>query len=233
LSTFVSGTFVVSVSCQNSQPHVPLLEYFLSIILIKVLVVIAFTVHTGADGFLYRRRMIPETSMDESPAPIWDERGTRITNLSKCVSTVNPVVIKCLDPSTIVIFGGDASEEGAVVVIYDVTYDLLLSKQSLKLYSLPPIMEKVGLSIFVPVGLHILVLGLRITKSLLSSVLGRHQLRSVDFFETRDPWAKRWTDDDEEEAEEEVQEMQEGTAGFQDLVTLVKTLENHGQPQSV
>jgi len=94
------------------------------------------------------------------------------------------------DGSSMIIYGSDPSEEGAVVFLYDIKYALVIAKQSLKLYGTPPIMEQVGGSVIVPVGMHILVLGLRASKSLLSSVVGKHQIRSgEEVFEERTPWA--------------------------------------------
>ena len=180
---------------------------------------------------MYRQLLL----QPENPETI---EASKVALVAKCVSTSNPVVIKSLDKSTIIIYGCDPSEEGAHVFIYDINYDLILSKQSLKLYGSPPIMERVGMNVFVPVGLNILVLGLRVTKSLLSTALGRHQLQSVDFFETRNPWVKDWDTESNSgieapEVENETNGVSSDVAEFSDLVKLVHTLENSGQPQSM
>lgn len=59
-----------------------------------------------------------------------------------------------------VIYGSDPSEEGALIALYDLKYDIVVAKQSLKMYANPPIMDVLGGNVLIPVGLHVLV-GLR------------------------------------------------------------------------
>lgn len=186
---------------------------------------------------MYKRKITEE--MEESEC-------VKLSNLSKSISKKHPVVMCPLqDNSCIAIYGCDPSEEGAIVIIYDINYDLVVSKQSLKLYSLPPLMERIGYSLFVPLGLHILVLTFRITKSLLSSVVGKHQAKlNEEVFEGRNPWStKRWTSSttvltDESEAnlfreKPNLEELKKSYPDIWETVQQVNIFESEGQPESV
>jgi hypothetical protein len=176
---------------------------------------------------------------DESSKSNAISSTTEIAEFHKFVSTVNPVVLRSCTESTIIVYGCDPSEEGGVVLVYDLKYDLVLSKQSLKLYSSPPIMNKVNHNIFVPLGLNILVLGIRYTKSLLSSVVGQHRIQGIDFFESRDPWKSGWEQDStlqpvtKQMTIEDLNESFYDGIDLKDLEEIVKTLEKNGHAESL
>jgi hypothetical protein len=171
------------------------------------------------------------------------------------VGLKTPVVIRYIEEgSAFVIYGSDVSEEGAVVFLYDLKYDLVVAKQSLKLYGTPPIMEKIGKNVIVPVGLHILVLGVQASKSLLRTVVGKHRLQAgEEVFEQRNPWtvgASEWeVDKDPEPIQENKRKKleQKKEAAVQREMQLIKTefpdywqvvqqykiLEREGQPESM
>ena len=156
----------------------------------------------------------------------------------KYVSIENPVVLEPYDSTTIICYGSDSAEEGAIVFVYDIQFDLILSRQSLKLYSFPPIMARTENFIFIPLGLNILVVGIRVGKSLLSSVAGKHQIQSVDFFESRDPWKTGWevqSSVPRKEKDVHVEQLNEtvyDAIDLTDLEAIVDTLEKNGYPES-
>ncbi len=194
---------------------------------------------SGSDGFMYKRKLSKEME---------DVDCLKLGNLNKSISKKNPVVMCPLsDNSCIAMYGSDPSEEGAVAVIYDIHYDLVVSKQCLKLYSIPPLMEKIGQSLFVPLGLHILVLTFRVTKSLLSSVVGKHQARlDAEVFEGRDPWSTKGWDlnssvldefekDSHQSSSEKpnVDQIKETYPDIWETIQQVQILESEGQPEAV
>lgn len=90
-----------------------------------------------------------------------------VGSLAKVISPLTPVVLHPAPPSSkdgdwskVVIYGSDPSEEGALIALYDLKYDIVVAKQSLKMYANPPIMDVLGGNVLIPVGLHVLV-GLR------------------------------------------------------------------------
>jgi len=148
-------------------------------------------------------------------------------------------------------YGSDPSEEGAVVFLYDLKYNVLLAKQSLKLYGTPPIMEKVGTNIIVPVGLHILVLGISISKSLLSAVVAKHRLKAgEEVFEQRNPWSAapvgfekleqpeessdkgKLKQKDKDEPEHDLPSIKKEYPTFWEYVHQFNTLDTEGQPEA-
>ncbi|CAG5101383.1 Similar to nol11: Nucleolar protein 11 (Xenopus laevis) [Cotesia congregata] len=77
-------------------------------------------------GRLYK---YPLTCPSSEPAP-----GNVITVFS-FISTNNPVAMISLNKTTIAIYGADANEEGAVLLIYNIEYKLVEASQKLKLYT--------------------------------------------------------------------------------------------------
>jgi len=156
-----------------------------------------------------------------------------------------------------VVYGSDSSEEGAVVLIYDLKYDLVVTKQGLKLYGTPPIMDVVGSNILIPVGLHVLVLALRVSKSLLSGMVGQHGIRGGDEvfeqrapFETTDYDRSGWNVDSDivskrtslskkakrQLQEKEVRELEMIKASFPsfwEVIQQSRLLEKEGHPQAL
>lgn len=193
----------------------------------------------GSDGYIYKAELQPEKN---------DAECAKMANVKKSLSTKNPITMCPLsDNSSIAIYGCDASEEGAVVIIYDFQYDIVVSKQSLKLYSLPPLIEKVGQSLLVPLGLHILVLSFRITKSLLASVVGKHQAKlDEEVFEGRSPWVTKTWDAEVDILEDDCVTNSKSVVSQEDLDLLkttypytweiiqqIKIFESEGQPEAV
>lgn len=193
----------------------------------------------------------PSNTTDE---PSSENKNVKVGSLEQFVSPANPVVIKSIDSSSIIIYGCDPSEEGAIIFVYDIIYNIKLTQQSLKLYSSPPLIEIIGNHIFAPVGLHLLVLNLRLTKARLSSVVGKHQIKSTDIFEKQDPWVESWEGEStvkdsatatkipnghvEEEFDESLIDVDEvqgnfSIKNFEETYKLVKTLEQDGQPESM
>ncbi len=126
-----------------------------------------------------------------------------------------------------VVYAGDPGEEGASVLVYDLDHDLLLSRQGLKLFGSPPILVLLDLSLFVPVGLNILVLGLKPKKARLAALLGRQRLESIDLFETREPWAEAW---DHPERQQPAHPLPPG-AEKEDWARLLASLEQSGETE--
>ncbi|CAL8074699.1 unnamed protein product [Orchesella dallaii] len=199
----------------------------------------SFVAYFGSDGCIRKKKLM--TGGNEIDR-------IKLASLSKYISRNNPVTMCPLpDNSSIAIYGSDPTEEGAVVIIYDILYDLVVSKQSLKLYSVPPLMEKIGQSLMVPLGLHILVLGFRITKSLLSAVVGKHQAKlDEEVFEGRNPWnTSTWDPDTEITVTEscdksknaldvkELDAIKEAYPSIWETIRQVKIFENEGQPEAV
>ena len=85
-----------------------------------------FKTFSGSDGYLYGYQLIAPTS-ESLP-------GIKISQILN-VSVNNPVVMVALDNNTIAVYGADASEEGAVIFIYNYYFKLLQASQKLKLYS--------------------------------------------------------------------------------------------------
>jgi len=165
----------------------------------------------------------------------------KVCLFSKFVNASHPVIIKGLgDGSKIAVYGCDPSEEGAVVFVYDILYDLVVSKQSLKLYGNPPVMEIVSGSVLIPVGVHILVLSLRVEKSLLSKLVGKHQIQSSEeVFEDRNPWVKNldgWgiaENNEFDQSTDEVSLLKTKYPEFWQLVQQAQTLQIEGHPESM
>ncbi|ODM93880.1 Nucleolar protein 11 [Orchesella cincta] len=200
----------------------------------------SFVAYFGSDGCIRKKKLMAGSNEIDR---------IKLANLSKYISKANPVTMCPLaDNSSIAIYGSDPAEEGAVVIIYDIHYDLVVSKQSLKLYSVPPLMEKIGQSLVVPLGLHILVLGFRITKSLLSAVVGKHQAKlDEEVFEERNPWNTTAWDPDTEIANisassntnknatdgKELEAVKQAYPVIWETIQQVKVFENEGQPEAV
>lgn len=211
------------------------------------------TLGPGGDGRLWQQNM-------GSPSP------TLVGSLAKLVGLKTPVVLHPTLPqedgdyAKVVIYGSDPSEEGAVVLLYDLKYDIVSAKQGLKLYGTPPIMEVIDSSVLIPVGLHVLVLALHASKSLLSGVVGKHGIRSgEEVFEQRSPFVPEitsgWEVDFERgshpnpkkkeaqskkekgkaaaEDAKELSGMKKTYPKFWEVVSQYKTLEREGQPQSL
>ncbi|ODM87413.1 Nucleolar protein 11-like [Orchesella cincta] len=130
----------------------------------------SFVAYFGSDGCIRKKKLMAGSNEIDR---------IKLANLSKYISKANPVTMCPLaDNSSIAIYGSDPAEEGAVVIIYDIHYDLVATHSSSRV---------------------------RITKSLLSAVVGKHQAKL------------------DEEAYPVIWET----------IQQVKVFENEGQPEAV
>jgi hypothetical protein len=135
------------------------------------------------DGRLYYQSLLASTTTAVQTKPTTNTNSLPpppmlIGSLGKLVSVKTPVVIRPTprsssngDYSKIVVYGSDPSEEGALVFLYDLKYDIVVVKQALKLYGTPPIMDTVGNNIIIPVGLHVLVNNKKLNKKTIHFIL--------------------------------------------------------------
>ncbi|XP_066595798.1 nucleolar protein 11 [Prorops nasuta] len=64
------------------------------------------------------------------------ELGTcNLISVVDCINSAHPVVMTPLNDTTIAVYGADVSEEGAVLLIYNVQFKLVQAVQKLKLYT--------------------------------------------------------------------------------------------------
>ncbi|XP_063228658.1 uncharacterized protein LOC134534276 [Bacillus rossius redtenbacheri] len=91
------------------------------------------------------------------------------------VSTANPVSMLPLSASQLALYGADPSEEGAVLVVFNVRFALVQCQQHLKLFSNPPLLWGCGQHLLMAVGSNLLVVPCQLEPERLAAVLGSHR----------------------------------------------------------
>ncbi|XP_049808772.1 nucleolar protein 11-like [Schistocerca nitens] len=89
-----------------------------------------------------------------------------------CVNTKNPVVLKALSSTYLMLYGADPSEEGAFMLVLNLQFRLVKSRLHFKLFSPRPQVWRVQSALLLPVGLSLVVVPFHIGDERLAALLG-------------------------------------------------------------
>ncbi|XP_017885017.1 nucleolar protein 11 [Ceratina calcarata] len=113
------------------------------------------------------------------------------TSLSTLIGIVNnmntkyPVVMTALNETTIAVYGADVSEEGAVLMIYNVQFKLIQDAQKLKLYTEDAKLWKIEDKLLLAANKHLAIAPYHLASQKIASLLGS-SLRFKNDDETTD-----------------------------------------------
>ncbi|XP_044272275.1 nucleolar protein 11 [Tribolium madens] len=125
-----------------------------------------------SDGRVYSVEL-KETDLDSSDI---GELFTVIESIS-CKEYVSLV---SLDPNYIAMYGCNSNEEGALLVIYNVQFKVVQSKQSFKLFTNGAKLYCIDGNLFFPVGQNLAVLPFHLDMEQLAALVGSHKVVQTD-----------------------------------------------------
>ncbi|XP_076174272.1 nucleolar protein 11 [Ptiloglossa arizonensis] len=114
-------------------------------------------------GRLYKHSLI-ETNNESS-------LNTLIGTISN-IDTKHPVIMTPLNEATIAIYGADASEEGAVLMIYNVQFKLVQDAQKLKLYTKDAKLWKIEDKLLLAANRHLAIAPYHLAAQRIATLLG-------------------------------------------------------------
>ncbi|CAL7941460.1 unnamed protein product [Xylocopa violacea] len=126
----------------------------------------------------------------------------RETNLSTLIGIINnmntkhPVVMTSLNEATVAMYGADVSEEGAVLMIYNVQFKLIQDAQKLKLYTKGAKLWKIEDKLLLAANRHLAIAPYRLAPQKIATLLGS---------------SLRFKNDDENTEDNEIVVIQEST----------------------
>ncbi|CAK9834467.1 Nucleolar protein 11 [Anthophora retusa] len=100
------------------------------------------------------------------------------TSLSTLVGIINnintkyPVVMTCLNEATVAVYGADVSEEGAVLMIYNVQFKLIQDAQKLKLYTNDAKLWKIEDKLLLAANKHLAIAPYHLAAQKIATLLG-------------------------------------------------------------
>lgn len=118
---------------------------------------------TGSHGRLYS---YPLTFCTREPVP-----GT-LVGVITTINTKHPVAIIALDENTIAAYGADAHEEGAILFIYNVHFNLVQAVQKLKLYTTDARLWKIEDKILLAANRHLAVAPFCLAPQRIEAIIG-------------------------------------------------------------
>ncbi|XP_014477320.1 PREDICTED: nucleolar protein 11 [Dinoponera quadriceps] len=99
--------------------------------------------------------------------------GTLISVISN-INTKNPVVITNLNETTVAVYGADITDEGAILMIYNVQYKLVQAVQKLKLYTSDAKLWKVADKLLLAANRHLAVAPYQLAPQRIAAMLGSY-----------------------------------------------------------
>nr|XP_018896692.1 PREDICTED: nucleolar protein 11 [Bemisia tabaci] len=99
----------------------------------------------------------------------------------RCLATLSvlnskhPVKITSIGSHHIAIYGADPSEEGAVLIIFNIQFSLVQCRQLFKLFSNPPRLWVIGSNLILAEQQHLKVIPFRLSAQRLSALIGSHR----------------------------------------------------------
>lgn len=112
------------------------------------------------------------------------------------INTKHPVVMTSLNEATIAVYGADVSEEGAVLMIYNVQFKLIQDAQKLKLYTKDAKLWKIEDKLLLAANRHLAIAPYHLAPQKIATLLGS---------------SLRFKNDDENSKDNEIVVIQEST----------------------
>ncbi|XP_017798707.1 PREDICTED: nucleolar protein 11 [Habropoda laboriosa] len=100
---------------------------------------------------------------------------TSLSTLIGIISNINtkyPVVMTCLNEATVAVYGADVSEEGAVLMIYNVQFKLIQDAQKLKLYTNDAKLWKIEDKLLLAANKHLAIAPYHLAAQKIATLLG-------------------------------------------------------------
>ncbi|EZA62469.1 hypothetical protein DMN91_003927 [Ooceraea biroi] len=101
-----------------------------------------------------------------------DPESTRLISVITNINTRYPAVITHLNETTIAVYGADVTDEGAVLMIYNVQFKLVQAAQKLKLYTNDAKLWKVEDKLLLAANRHLAIAPYHLAPQRISAMLG-------------------------------------------------------------
>lgn len=129
---------------------------------------VTYYICLGSDNRIYTYKLNNYTSTE----PLSPELFAVI----ETVSCKHPATMISLNDDYIVFYGANASEEGAVVIIYNLQFKVTQSKQSFKLFTMGARLWRIENNLLVCVGQNLAVIPFRLETEQIAALVGSHKV---------------------------------------------------------
>lgn len=124
---------------------------------------IVFLIFSGSHGRLYSHFLTGTSS---------DSGTSTLISVINNINTKYPAVMTHLNESTIAIYGADVTDEGAILMIYNVQYKLAQAVQKLKLYTKDAKLWKVEDKLLLAANRHLAIAPYHLAPQRIAAMLG-------------------------------------------------------------
>lgn len=122
----------------------------------------------GSDNRIYTYKLNNYATTEPTPPELFA--------IIETVSCKHPVTMISLNDDYIVLYGASASEEGAVVIIYNLQFKVTQSKQTFKLFTIGARLWRIENNLLVCVGQNLAVIPFRLETEQIAALVGSHKV---------------------------------------------------------